>query len=398
MKGERPREIVGLARTMRAARDEAVAVLRAGVRHLRHRRRPRAHVQRLDRRRAGARGVRRARRQARQPLGLEPLRQRRSVRGARRQHHGAARGRRTLPRRGRHRVLLRADLPSVDAARGADAQGARDPDGLQPARSADQSRRRVAAARRRAASGADRAGRPLAGAARRRARLGRARRGRPRRDLDHRLHQGVGVPRRRGQHVLRPSRRTSSCPRPRPRRCGAATRPRTPTIARRVLAGERGAGPRHRPAQRRRVAADRRRRWRRCPRASQRAAKAIDSGARRRGARPARQHVERRAGARRSDDDAHRSRTCSRPSSPRRGRRSRFASGSVRSASPAGAHAQPPTASAFRRGAARIGHRRGSSPSASGARRRGASCAQRLRSGGARARVCRRPGQRRSRS
>ena len=51
-----------------------------------------------------ARGVRRARRQARQPIGLEPLRQRRRVRGARRRHRGAAGRRRALPRRGRHRV------------------------------------------------------------------------------------------------------------------------------------------------------------------------------------------------------------------------------------------------------------------------------------------------------
>ena len=54
------------------------------------------------------------------------------------------------------------------------------------------------------AAGADGTGRPLAGAARLRARVGRARRRRPRRDLDDRLHEGVGMPRRRGQHVLRP--------------------------------------------------------------------------------------------------------------------------------------------------------------------------------------------------
>ncbi len=86
----------------------------------------------------------------------------------------------------------------------------------------------VAAAGRRAAAGADRAGRAVARAARRRARLGRARRRRPRRDLDDRLHEGVRVPRRRGQHVLPASRRTSACPRRRPRRCAAATPPTTP--------------------------------------------------------------------------------------------------------------------------------------------------------------------------
>ena len=66
---------------------------------------------------------------------------------------------------------------------------------------------RRAPARRRAAARADRARRAIAGAARDRARLGRARRRRPRRDLDDRLHEGVGVPRRRRQHLLRASGR-----------------------------------------------------------------------------------------------------------------------------------------------------------------------------------------------
>ena len=67
MKGERPAEIVGLARTMRGRATPLSQDVRAGVRHLRHRRRRRAHVQRLDRRGARGRGVRRAGRQARQP-------------------------------------------------------------------------------------------------------------------------------------------------------------------------------------------------------------------------------------------------------------------------------------------------------------------------------------------
>ena len=73
------------------------------------------------------------------------------------------------------------------------------------------------------------------------ARLGRARRRRPRRDFDDRLHEGVGVPRRRRQHVLRASRRRRPRRRPRRRRCAAATRRTTPRIAREVLAGARGA-------------------------------------------------------------------------------------------------------------------------------------------------------------
>ena len=67
MKGERPEKSSVSRRTMRAQGDEAVANVRAGVRHLRHRRRSRAHVQRLDGCRARARRVRRAGREARQP-------------------------------------------------------------------------------------------------------------------------------------------------------------------------------------------------------------------------------------------------------------------------------------------------------------------------------------------
>ena len=67
------------------------------------------------------------------------------------------------PRRGRercldearHRVLLRADVSSVDAARGADAARARRAHGVQPARPADQPGGADAAAGRRPAAGAD---------------------------------------------------------------------------------------------------------------------------------------------------------------------------------------------------------------------------------------------------
>ena len=59
MKGERPAEVVGLARTMRARATQADAPPRRRVRYLRHRRRSRPHVQCLDDRGAGRRGVRR---------------------------------------------------------------------------------------------------------------------------------------------------------------------------------------------------------------------------------------------------------------------------------------------------------------------------------------------------
>ena len=85
-----------------------------------------------------------------------------------------------------------------------------------------------------------------------RARVGRARRGRPRRDLDDRLHEGVGVPRRGGQHVLRASRPTSGCRRRRPPTCAAAMPPTTRAIARASPRRRAGRRARHRPAQRRR--------------------------------------------------------------------------------------------------------------------------------------------------
>ena len=99
------------------------------------------------------------------------------------------------------------------------AQGARRAHGVQPARPADQPGAADAPARRRAAARAHRAARPLAAAARLRARLGRARRRRPRRALDDRLHEGVGVPRRRGEHVLRAPGRLRPAEGARPARC-----------------------------------------------------------------------------------------------------------------------------------------------------------------------------------
>ena len=67
------------------------------------------------------------------------------------------------------------------------------PDGLQPSRAVDQPRRSHAAARGRAPAGVHRAARAIAAAARLRARLGRPRRGRHRRDLHDRLHEDLRV-------------------------------------------------------------------------------------------------------------------------------------------------------------------------------------------------------------
>ena len=240
MKGERPAELVGLARTMRA---RGVPHRRRGRRrrHLRHRRRPLGHLQHLDRR--GARGRRRrpARRQARQPLGVEPLRQRRRARGARR--HGRPRRRPWSSARSREAgigVLLRADLPSGDAPRRRGAPGARRADGVQPARAADQPGPGALPGRRRGPPGADRADGPGPAAARRPPRLGRARRRRPRRAVDHRLLPRCPSATARSCAPSTCTRPMSACRRRRCRRCSAATPPTTPRIIRGVLAGQVG--------------------------------------------------------------------------------------------------------------------------------------------------------------
>ena len=116
MKGERPAEIVGLAKTMRANAVQLSKTFddvfdtcgtggdRSGTFNI-------SSAAALV---AAAAGL--ARGEARQSIGVEPVRQRRRVRGARRQHRGRARGRRAVARDGRHRVLLCADVSSVDAA------------------------------------------------------------------------------------------------------------------------------------------------------------------------------------------------------------------------------------------------------------------------------------------
>ena len=62
----------------------------------------------------------------------------------------------------------------------------------------------------------------------RRARVGRARRRRPRRAVDARAHEGVGAAQRHGQHVLRASGRRRSAAPSRSANSPAAPRPKTP--------------------------------------------------------------------------------------------------------------------------------------------------------------------------
>ena len=201
------------------ARGEVESLVRAGVRHLRHRRRRRAHLQRLDRGGAGAGRVRRAGRQARQPQRLEPLRQRRSVR-----ERSASTSRRRRPsssavssEAGIAFLFAQMFHPSMKHAAPTRRElGVRTAFNLLgPLTNPAGATRQLVGVPR---PGADRARRALAGAARRRARLGRARRRRPRRDLDHRLHEGVGVPGRRRQHLLSASGRRRPAARLRRRR------------------------------------------------------------------------------------------------------------------------------------------------------------------------------------
>ena len=110
---------------------------------------------------------------------------------------------------GEHRVLLRANVPSVDEARGADPARHGHPDDVQPAGAAHEPGGRHAADRRRSAAGTDAGDGTCADAARIEARVGRARRGRDRRDLNDRSHEGVRVPGRRRSHLLHSSRRSS---------------------------------------------------------------------------------------------------------------------------------------------------------------------------------------------
>ena len=98
---------------------------RTGARRGRHRRRCLGQLQPIDRRGAARRGHGRARGQARQPLGVEPLGQRGSARGARAPVAARrARGGR-LSRRHRIHLSICAALPPGDERGGARASRAR---------------------------------------------------------------------------------------------------------------------------------------------------------------------------------------------------------------------------------------------------------------------------------
>ena len=196
-------------------------------RHRRHRRRPGAHREHLDDGRGGHGGRGRAGGQARRAGRVVRVRVGGPARGARRARRPRPRGGRGERGPGRHRVLLRPDLPPGDAPRRRGAARDRRADGVQPARPAHQPGapgRGAHRLRRRAVrpGARRRARRP------RRHRPGGARRRRARRDHHDDHHDGVARRARRGS----PSRRSTppgSGSRSRPRAsCAAATRASTP--------------------------------------------------------------------------------------------------------------------------------------------------------------------------
>ncbi len=153
MKGERPAEIVGLARTMRAHAVQVSRRYDRRVRHLRHRRRPLGHVQHLVVRRAGRRRLRRAASPStatarRRAARAAPTCSRRSASASRRRRpsSSAASPRRASASSSRRRSTPRCGTPAPARKEHRRAHG------VQPARPADQSGGRDAAAGRRAAA------------------------------------------------------------------------------------------------------------------------------------------------------------------------------------------------------------------------------------------------------
>ena len=171
-------------------------------RHRRHGRRRVGHVQRLDgdRVRRGWRGTQGG--QARESVGLEPLRVGGRGRDPRREPRSQPGQGRAVHRPGRHRVPLRAAPPHGDEARDAGAPGDGHPHGVQHPRPPDQPRGRQRAGDRRLQPRARRAPGARPRRARDDPRLRGARRRRPGRDLDDRRQLGRRGPRGRrpGEH------------------------------------------------------------------------------------------------------------------------------------------------------------------------------------------------------
>ena len=216
-KGETPDEIAGCAEAMRAhvlsvkpRRDDLVDTAGTGGDGART-------INISTGSCACRRGRRRRRCEARQPRCLVGLRVGRRTRGARLRARTGAAAHRRLDRRARLRLSVRARAPSRDATCGTGAQGARDANGLQRPRPADEPGRRAGAGGRRvfrAPCADDRRG---ARPARRPARVRRPRRGRNRRAL-------AGRPEPRGRGRRRRGARANARPRGRARRAAQQRR------------------------------------------------------------------------------------------------------------------------------------------------------------------------------
>ena len=137
-KGETVSELVGLARTMRSLAAHVEIEQGRPARHRRHRRRP-DHLQHLDHRRADRGGRRLRGRQARQPLGDQPVRVGGPARGARRRHRADARAEvATCIDEIGFGFMFAPKHHKAMAARGPGAQGARGAHDLQLPRPAHQ--------------------------------------------------------------------------------------------------------------------------------------------------------------------------------------------------------------------------------------------------------------------
>ena len=204
MKGERPAEIVGLARTMRANAVQLSRTFedvfdtcgtggdRSGTFNI-------SSAAALVAAAAGS-----ARGEARQPFGLEPVRQRRRVRGAGRQCGGGAGSRRAIASSRsasrsslRRRFIRRCGTPlRFDASLAVRTAF----NLLGPLTNPAGTRRQLVGVPH---SELTELIARVAADAGLRSRVGRARGRRHRRDVDDRSHQGVRVPERRGVDVLR---------------------------------------------------------------------------------------------------------------------------------------------------------------------------------------------------
>ena len=145
-RGESPEEIAGAALALRETAVEFPRPSYPFADTCRHRRRQRGQLQHLHRRGSSQRGARHSGREARESLGLVPLRIGRRTRGRGRPARCPTRRRAPFPRRNRDLLSLCARLSCRRAPCFAGAENPRDPDHFQPAWTARESEPPAAAA------------------------------------------------------------------------------------------------------------------------------------------------------------------------------------------------------------------------------------------------------------